>query len=90
MKIKHSHLVLDACCILNLCASGYFIEIIKSIPVQVVVAEVVRSKELLTLQRLTNENSKDLNQFEAAIEKKLLLVVDFNSDHEAETFVNYA
>lgn len=90
MKIKHSHLVLDACCILNLCASGYFIEIIKSIPVQVVVAEVVRSKELLTLQHLTNEKSKDRNQFEAAIEKRLLLVVDFNSDHEAETFVNYA
>jgi uncharacterized protein (UPF0264 family) len=88
MKIKHSHVVLDACCVLNFCASGHLIEIVKSIPAQVVVTEVVRERELLTLQRLTDENNQDVNQFETAIKKGLLSVIDFNSESEEETFVN--
>jgi putative transposase len=52
MEINHSHIVLDACCMLNFCASGHFIEILKSIPAQMVVTEVVRDKELITLQSL--------------------------------------
>jgi predicted nucleic acid-binding protein len=74
---------------LNFCASGHLIEIVKSIPAQVVVTEVVRERELLTLQRLTDENSEDVIQFETAITKGLLSVVDFNSESEEETFVNY-
>ena len=89
MKIKHSHLVLDACCILNFCASGHLIEIVKSIPAQVVITEVVREKELLILQRLKEEKNEDANQFEIAIEKGLISVIDFDSDIEEETFVNY-
>ena len=89
MEIKHSHVVLDACCILNFCASGYLIEILRSIPAQVVVTEVVRERELLTLQQLTDENGQDVNPLETAIEKGLLSVTDFNSESEEETFVNY-
>lgn len=90
MEIKHSHVILDACCILNFCASGNFLEILKSIPAQVVVSEVVRRKELLTLQRLQDEENEGVIQFENAIEQGLLLVVDSESDEEEETFVNYA
>ena len=89
MEIKHSHIVLDACCVLNFCASGYLIEILNSIPAQVVVTEVVRARELLTLQSLQEENSEDVIQFEMAIETGLVLVVDFDSEIEEETFVNY-
>lgn len=89
MEIKHSHIVLDACCVLNFCASGHLIEIIQSVPAQVVVAEVVRERELLTLQRLADENNEDTNQFQAAMEKGLLAVADFSSESEEETFVNY-
>ncbi|GAB4376357.1 MAG: hypothetical protein Kow00121_23280 [Elainellaceae cyanobacterium] len=89
MEIKHSHVVLDACCVMNFCASGHLIEIVKSIPAQVVVTEVVREKELLTFQRLMDGNNENVNQFEAAIEKGILSIVDFNSDQEEETFVNY-
>jgi predicted nucleic acid-binding protein len=90
MQISHSHVVLDACCVLNLCASGHFIAILKSIPAQVVVTEVVREKELITLQRLKNEENEGAIQFETAITRSLLLVVDFESELEEETFVNYA
>lgn len=89
MRIEHSHVVLDACCVLNFCASGYLIEILKSIRAQVVVAEVVRERELLTLQRLKEENNEDAIRFEMAIEQGLLLVTDFDSEIEEETFVNY-
>ena len=90
MQIGHSHIVLDACCILNFCASGHFIAILKSIPAEVVVTEVVRQKELITLQRLKNEENDSVIQFATAITQGLLLVVDFESAFEEETFVNYA
>lgn len=89
MYIRHSHVVLDACCILNFCASGHLIAILKAISAQVVVTEVVRSKELITLQRLENEENQGAIQFEAAIAQGLLSVVDFESEAEEETFVNY-
>ncbi|MFB2937911.1 hypothetical protein ACE1B6_21900 [Aerosakkonemataceae cyanobacterium BLCC-F154] len=90
MYINHSHVVLDACCILNFCASGNFINILKAIPAQVVISEVVKSQELLTLQRLENEENQGAIQFETAISQGLLAIVDFASEAEEETFVNYA
>jgi predicted nucleic acid-binding protein len=89
MPVNCSHVILDACCALNFSASGSFIQILHSLPAQVVVTQVVRDRELLSLQRLTDE-SDDANQFEAAIDHGLLLVEDFANDREAETFVNYA
>lgn len=89
MDIDYSHILLDACCILNFSASGRFLEILSAIPAQVVVTGVVRDKELKTLQRLNTEDSEAAIQFEAAISKGLLLVTDFESEAEEETFVNY-
>ncbi len=90
MQIVHSHLILDACCVLNFCASGQLLEILKSIPVQVAVTQVVREQELKTLQRLEGEENDGATQFEAAIAQSLLITVDFESEEEAESFVNYA
>ncbi|VXD22021.1 conserved hypothetical protein [Planktothrix serta PCC 8927] len=90
MLIKSSHIVLDTCCILNFCASGNFLSILKTIPAQVVVTEVVKERELLTLRRLENQENEDATQLERAIEQELLFVVDFESEAEEETFINYA
>lgn len=90
MQISHSHVVLDACCVLNFCASRHFIAILKSIPAQVVVTEVVTEKELITLQRLKDEENEGATQFETAITQGLISVVDFESESEEEAFVNYA
>jgi hypothetical protein len=49
MDIAHSHVILDACCILNFCASGHFLAILQSIPARVAVTQVVREEELKTL-----------------------------------------
>jgi hypothetical protein len=90
MHIQHSHIILDACCVLNFCASENFLAILKAIPAQVVVTEVVRQQELKTLQRLEGEANEGVIQFETAIKQGLLVVVDFESEVEEETFVNYA
>lgn len=90
MDTIHSHLVIDACCVLNFCASGNFIAILQAIPAQVVVSEVVKEKELKTLQSLEGDDNEGVIQFETAIKQGLLLVVDFESESEEEKFVNYA
>jgi len=90
MQVKHSHLILDACCVLNLCASGNFLSILKTIPAQVVVTELVKQRELKTLQHLTFEDKDGAIQLERSIQQGLLLVVDFESESEEETFINYA
>lgn len=99
MQLRHSHVILDTCCILNFCASGYFLDILKSIPAIMTVAEVVNTQELLTFRRVEGDDNNDssddkTNQgsshFEQAVAQKLLTVVDFESETEAETFLNYA
>lgn len=89
MYIAHSHVLLDACCVLDFCSSGNLLAILKSIPAQVVVTQVVQERELKTLQRLKEEENEGAIQFEQAIVQGLLIVVDFESEQEAESFVNY-
>jgi predicted nucleic acid-binding protein len=90
MKITHSHIILDACCILNLCASGQFLAILKSLPAEIVVTTVVQENELKTLQKLQEEENDAVLEFETAITQGLLKIVDFASEEEEESFVNYA
>lgn len=89
MKIAHSHILLDACCIFNFCASGHLLAILKTIPAQVALTQVVKECELNSLRRLEGEENEGATQFEEAIAQRLLQVVDFKSEEEAETFVNY-
>ncbi|BAZ84184.1 hypothetical protein [Dolichospermum compactum] len=90
MQINHSHIILDACCVLNLCASGQFLAILKSLPAEIIVTTVVQERELNTLQSLKEEENDAVLEFETAITQSLLKVVDFESEEEEESFVNYA
>lgn len=90
MEITHSHVLLDACCVINFCASGQFLGILKSLPAKIVVTTVVQECELKTLQRLQEEQNDVVLEFEEAIQQGLLKVVDFESEEEEESFVNYA
>ncbi|QYX32021.1 hypothetical protein [Sphaerospermopsis torques-reginae] len=90
MEITHSHIILDACCVLNLFASGQFLAILKSLPAEIVLTTVVQERELKTLQKLQEEENDAVLEFEAAIQQGLLKVVDFESEAEEESFVNYA
>jgi len=90
MLVNHSHLVLDACCVLNFCASGHLINILKSISAQVVVAEVVRSQELITLKRVEAGVNSDVDTFEGAVNRGLIEIEDFITESEQNDFINYA
>lgn len=90
MHISHSPVVLDACCVLNLYASGNLLGVLKFISTQVVVSKVVIDFELTSLQRLQTEVSETDSQFNMAIAQGLLKVVDFESKDEIDSFFNYA
>jgi len=90
MMINHSYLVLDACCLLNIFASDRGIDILKALPVQRVVTQVVCDDELKTLQSLDDgTNEEGAEQFQLALTQGLLTVVDFETEVEAESFLNY-
>lgn len=82
MQINHSHLLIDTCCLLNLCASGELLNILQviSISAQATIVEEVK-RELLEIE--------NIEQFEDAIKQGLLSIVDFESDAERTAFVNY-
>lgn len=90
MEIDHSHIVLDACCVLNFYASDHFIEILQAINAQFYVTLVVQEKELQKLQKQENDDNPEMKILEMAIAQELLKVVDVESEEEAELFVNYA
>jgi predicted nucleic acid-binding protein len=87
--INHSHLLLDACCLLNLFASGQGLNILKALPVQNVVTQIVRDDELKTLQTLDYGKNEGAEQFQLALSQGWLTVVDFETEAEAESFLNY-
>ncbi len=91
MKISSSYLLLDACCIINFLASGHLLEILKVIPAQVAVTQVVLEEELQILERLKDEGNESAIQFQIAIDRDIVKIVDydFDSDAETETFLNY-
>lgn len=90
MNIAHPYLILDACCILNLCASNHLLDILATIPVQVAVAEEVRKKELLSLQTLSAKAGQEADSFMESIHQGFLQIIDFADEAEEETFVNFA
>lgn len=57
-------------------------------PTQVVITKTVQEEELLTLKKLEGDEPEG-SQLETAIDKGLLIVVDFESDVEEDTFINY-
>ena len=61
MQINHSHLLIDSCCLLNLCASGELLNILQviSISAQATIVEEVK-RELLEIE--------NIEQFEDAFE----------------------
>lgn len=90
MKIEASHLILDACCILNFCASGNLLGILTAIPARVAVSRVVKDRELQTLPGVGDEENAGAKELDAAIARGLLVVVDFESEEEEAIYINYA
>lgn len=89
IKILHSHLVIDACCMLNFCASGELLSILKSVQAQSTITAVVQQEELLTLKKIDHQINSSAEQLETAISEGVIEIVDFESDAEEAAFINY-
>jgi hypothetical protein len=89
IKILHSHLVIDTCCMLNFCASGELLSILKSVQAQSTITAVVQQEELLTLKKIDHQINSGAEQLETAISEGVIEIVDFESDAEEAAFINY-
>ncbi len=93
LVFDHEGLILDACCVINLCASYQMESILTSIPAQVVISDYVKDREVLVVLTGLNDNvvqvreSVDLDPF---VETGLINVAVLNEEDESNTFLNFA
>lgn len=85
-------IILDACCIINLYASGQMGEILKSISKSVAVAAYVRDKEALRIY--SGHDGDETERYEKIdlqpfIDSGLLIVVSPETEAENISFVNF-
>lgn len=94
MVIHHPVLMLDACCLINLHASGRLAEIAQVLPTPVVVSEIVWEQEVPTLRQVDEVTGKPA---EKAVADDIIRIISFDiiriisfDAAEAEAFVDFA
>ncbi len=85
-------IILDACCIINLCASGYIQSILEAIPGQVAVAAYVYEKEVLRIYAGPDEDvTREVQQVDLQpFADSGLLEVVFTDDELERLVVNFS
>lgn len=89
MPLAHGAIILDACCAINLCASGRMQEILECLEKVVVIADYVCENEVLTIRSFDSGAEEPIN-LQPFIDEGLLTVASLNSEAEEITFVNFA
>jgi len=84
---SHKCIILDACCIINLFASGQMKAILEAIPKNLAVAAYVKEHEAKVIYEDNKPVQIDLHPF---ITARLLRLVDIESDVEANLYVNFS
>ncbi len=88
----HEHLILDACCVINLVASTHVEEIVTSLQAHVAIATYVQEQEVLSVGGSIQSlgNSKGITELEI-LERRGLLTYEAPQDEaELVNYVNYA
>ena len=88
LELPHDCLILDACCLIDLYASGCMVEILQSLPCTVAVAQYVVEHEATSLRAI--KDSREAASPLLLPESFPLSVVDLNSEVEENTFVDFA
>lgn len=78
LVINHDCIILDACCLINIHASGHMKEILECVPKSVAVAAYVKEREIKSFS------------LEPFLKQKLLRVVAPKSEQEYELLANFA
>ena len=90
---NHDHIILDACCVINLYASSYIESILSSIPIHVIVADYVKNEEVLNILAGPEEDvdsKKEPVDLQPLIDRGLIKVVSPDNETESEAFVYFA
>lgn len=90
--IQHESIALDACCVINLYASGIMEQALQALPVQAMLVDEVKNDEVgYVLDTAdTGEPVKLPIDLEPVIQQGLLTIVSITSEAEAEMVVNLA
>ncbi len=89
---QHECVILDACCIMNLYASGKMADIISSIAETMAVAVYVMKVEALTIyveSKSSVPNEKEFIDLQPLISKGMLMAADIESNEENLTFIEF-
>lgn len=87
------HIILDACCIINLYASRYIGDILKSVRKSIAIAAYVRDVEALRIYGGSEDNIRLTDEkidLQPLIDAGLLEIVSLNSEDEENTFISFA
>lgn len=93
IMFSQDYLILDACCIINLYASGVMDAILRSITTSIAVAAYVRDKEALTVACESPGNTasqRETIDLQPLITGGLLRVVAPETEEELSTLVHFA
>ncbi len=89
----HDHLILDACCIINLRASGRMEAVLSSAPIQMAIAGYVKEYETLTYFSGPREDvtlQKEAIDLQPLIDGNILEVVDLDQETESDAYLGFA
>lgn len=88
--IAHNCLILDACCIINLYASGRMADVLTSMTKQVAVATYVRDHEARAVYAADGTGRQEPIDLGPYISQGLLLRVDLETPTETMTYIDFA
>jgi predicted nucleic acid-binding protein len=86
-------LFLDACCLINLLATGRLEEILNTLPFRFVTSRLIATKEVLAIARDTDEEGvieREIIPPKALEDLEILTLMDLSTDQELDDFVRFA
>lgn len=89
----HEGVVIDACCLINLYASGYAAEIMTAVPGAIATSVYVRAEEARRIYSGPMEGIKppdELIDLIPLIDQRLLQILDLESEDEKVSFVTFS
>ena len=94
-RFKQGNMILDACCVINLYATGRMAEIMDALPQAVFVSDYVKDREALAIYESTDdtalqERRKETIDIEPLMQSGSLSSIALDCDKEGELFVRLA
>lgn len=84
-------LILDACCLIDLHASGFMAEILQALPYSIAVSEYVLEQEALSVSALNEQTTaSDVSPLQQLLDSGIIVVVNLETEAEENALVDFA